>query len=147
MVELITQVSGCREHKNMSKVPISDESLPDFQRVSLVVQCPSSLIEKSEKLISIFHSARAGTSKPCFIQIVENDEDFFKGCFVSLQLPKTDEDTLKVDHVEEETFLVGHAREHMHYFCRPFWYDYRCCYIKYSNHCVAYWYCNSSKVS
>ena len=96
----------------MSKVPISDESLPDFQRVSLVVQCPSSLIEKSEKLISIFHSARAGTSKPCFIQIVENDEDFFKGCFVSLQLPKTDEDTLKVDHVEEETFLVGHAREH-----------------------------------
>lgn len=99
----------------MSKVPISDESLSDYQRVSFVVQCPTSLIEKSEKLNSIFHSARSGSKQPQYvIQIVENDEDCFKGCFVRLQLPKSksrDEDTLKVDQGVEETFLIGHARE------------------------------------
>ena len=96
---------------------VSDESLPGYQRVSLVVECLTSLIEKSEKLKSIFDGARSG-SKSYSIKIMDTDEDFFKGCFVrgskALKSQKSgdDPDTLKVDNGEEETFIVGHNREH-----------------------------------
>ena len=48
---------------------------------------------------------------------MDTDEDFFKGCFVRSKALKSqrsgdDPDTLKVDNGEEETFLVGHNREH-----------------------------------
>ena len=99
----------------MSTVP--DESLPGYQRVSLVVECLSSLIEKSEKLKSIFDAGARSGSKSYSIKIMDTDEDFFKGCFVRSKALKSqksgdDPDTLKVDNGEEETFLVGHNREH-----------------------------------
>ena len=96
---------------------VSDESLPGYQRVSFVVECLTSLIEKSEKLKSIFDGARSG-SKSYSIKIMDTDEDFFKGCFVRSKALKSqksgdDPDTLKADSGEEETFLVGpHNREH-----------------------------------
>ena len=100
---------------------VSDESLPGYQRVSLVVECLSSLIEKSEKLKSIFDAGARSGSKSYSIKIMDTDEDFFKGCFVRSKAlksqksgddPDTSPDTLKVDNGEEETFLVGHNREH-----------------------------------
>ena len=95
---------------------VSDESLPGYQRVSLVVECLTSLIENSEKLKSIFDGARSG-SKSYSIKIMDTDEDYFKGCFVRSKALKSqksgdDPDTLKADNGEEETFLVGHNREH-----------------------------------
>ena len=65
---------------------VSDESLTGYQRVSLVVECLTSLIEKSEKLKSIFDGARSG-SKSYSIKIMDTDEDFFKGCFVRSKAP------------------------------------------------------------
>ena len=91
---------------------VSDESIPDYQSIT---QCSTYLIEKSEELKTIFHSA-GSSGKPAsgyFIRIVHlqvESDSHFEGCFVNLQVPKTqksitEEDTLKAQ--EGEKLLVG----------------------------------------
>ena len=92
---------------------VSDESIPDYQSITLEVQCSTYLIEKSEELRTIFHSASSSgkLASGHFIRIVQVESDsHFEGCFVNLQVPKTqksitEEDTLKAQ--EGEKLLVG----------------------------------------
>ena len=94
---------------------VSDESIPDYQSITLEVQCSTYLIEKSEELKTIFRSAgssgKLASGHGYFIRIVQVESDsHFEGCFVNLQVPKaqksiTEEDTLKAQ--EGEKLLVG----------------------------------------
>ena len=94
---------------------VSDESTSDYQWITLEVQCPTYLIEESEELKTVFHSAdfshSGKTASGHFIQIVHVESDSrFEGCFMNLQVPKTqksitEDDTLKAQ--DGEKLLVG----------------------------------------
>ena len=81
-------------------------AVPD-QWINLEVCYPTCLVEKSEKLDAIFHN---NDGFQYFIQILDADNDGFKGCFaVYPQVNKADnqgEDTLRADPHITEAFLV-----------------------------------------